>query len=55
MGLYYCEIKGRIESLTLVGHLPRKISPFCKHFWKYNGKLDATVRSVKSRRSPLPQ
>ena len=55
MGLYYCEIRGRIESLTLVGHLPRKISPFCKHFWKYNGKLDATVRSIKSRRSPLPQ
>ena len=44
MGLYYCEIRGRIESLTLVGH-----------FWKYNGKLDATVRSIKSRRSPLPQ
>ena len=54
MGLY-CEIRGRIESLTLVGHLPRKISLFCKHFWKYNGDLDATVRSTKLRVSPLPQ
>ena len=54
MGLY-CEIKGKIESLTLVGHLPREISRFCKYFLGYNGELDATVRSTKFPSSPLPQ
>ena len=51
----YCEIKGKIEILTLVGHLPREISRFCKYFLEYNVELDATVRSTKFRRSPLPK
>ena len=44
MGLY-CEIKGKIESLTLVGHLPQETSQFSKYFLEYNGELDVTVRS----------
>ena len=44
MGLY-CEIKGKIESLTLVGHLPREISRFCKYFLEYNAELDANKQS----------
>ena len=51
MGLY-CQMK---ESLTLVGHLPREISRLCKYFLEYNSEPDATVRSEKFRRSPLPQ
>ena len=51
----YCEIKGKIKSLTLVGHLSQEISRFCKYFLEYNGELDATVRSTKFCRSPLPQ
>ena len=39
MGLY-SEIKGKIESLTLVGHLPREISRFCKYF------LESTTASL---------
>lgn len=54
MGLY-CKIKGKIENLTLVGHLPREISRFCKFYVEYSGELGATVRSTKFRRSPLPQ
>ena len=54
MGLY-CEIKGKIESLTPVGHLPREISQFCKYFLEWNGELDATVCSTKFRKSPIPQ
>ena len=42
MGLY-CEIKRKIDSLTLVGYLPREIPRFCKYFLEYNGELDATV------------
>ena len=45
----------KIKSLTLVGHLPREISRFCKYFLEYNSEPDATVRSEKFRRSPLPQ
>ena len=51
----FCEIKGKIEKLSLVGHLPREISRFCKFFLEYDGFLDATVRMTKFRRSPLPQ
>ena len=47
--------KEKIESLTLVGHLPRERSWFCKYFFEYNGELDATVHSAKLRRSPLSQ
>ena len=54
MGLY-SEIKGKIESLTLIGHLPREISRFSKYFLEYNSKLDAMVCSTKFHRSPLPQ
>ena len=54
MGVY-SEIKGKIESFTLVGHLPREISHLCKYFFQYNGKLVAAARSTKFRRSPLPQ
>ena len=51
----YRGIRGKIDSLTLVGNLPREISRFCEHFLENNNELDATVRSTKFRRSPLMQ
>ena len=54
MGLFG-KIKGKIEIISLVGHLPREISRFCKYFLEYKSELDATVRSTKFPRSPLPQ
>ena len=48
------EIKGKIECLTLVGHLPREISRFCKYFLDNNSELDV-VSPTKSHRSPLMQ
>ena len=51
----YCEIKGKIESLTLVKHLSQEISRFCKYFLDNKSELDATVRSTKLCRSPLLQ
>ena len=48
----YCQIKGKIEKLSIVGHLPQEISRFCKF---YNGVINATVRMTKFRRIPLPQ
>ena len=53
MGIY-CEIKGKIESLTCVGHL-WEISRFGKYFLEYNGKFDAKVCSTNFHRNPLPQ
>lgn len=51
----YCQIKGKIDKLSIVGHLPREISRFCKFYLEYNGVINATVRMTKFRRSPLPQ
>ena len=48
------EIKGKIECLTLVGHLPREISRFCKYFLDNNSELDV-VSPTKSHISPLMQ
>ena len=39
----YCQIKGKIEKLSIVGHLPREISRFCKFYLEYNGVINATV------------
>ena len=47
MGLY-CEFKGKIESLTLVIHLPQEISRFCKYFSGDNGELNVTTPSIVS-------
>ena len=54
MGLY-CETKEKIESLNLVGHLPREISWFCKYFLECNGELNGTIRSTKFCASLLLQ
>ena len=51
----YTKIRGKIELLSLVGHLPREISRLCKYFIEYGGNLRANVRNTKFRRSPLPQ
>ena len=48
----YCKIKGKIEEQSLIGHLPREISRFCRFFLEYDGLLDAAVRATKFRRSP---
>lgn len=51
----FTKIRGKIEPLSLVGHLPREISRFCKFFFEYGGNIEATVCDIKFRRSPLPQ
>ena len=39
----------------IVGHLPREISRFCHYFLSYGGSLEARVRDIKPRRSPIPR
>ena len=51
----FTKIRGKIEPLSLVGHLPREISRFSKFYLEYGGNMKASVRNVKFRRSPLPQ
>lgn len=51
----FTKIRGKIEPLSLVGHLPREISRFCKFFIEYGGNIEANVCDIKFRRSPLPQ
>ena len=51
----FTKIRGKIEPLSLVGHLPREISRFSKFYLEYGGNMKASVRDVKFRRSPLPQ
>ena len=51
----FTKIRGKIEPLSLVGHLPREISRFCKFFIEYGDNIKATVCDIKFRRSPLPQ
>ena len=51
----FTKIRGKIEPLSLVGHLPREISRFSKFFLEYGGNMKASVRDIKFRRSPLPQ
>lgn len=51
----YTNIRGKIETMSLVGHLPREVSRFCKFYFDYGGKMTAIVRASKFRRSPLPQ
>ena len=51
----FTKIRGKIEPLSLVGHLPREISRFSKFYLEYGGSMKASVRDVKFRRSPLPQ
>ena len=51
----YAHIKGRIYNKSIIGHMPREISRFCKFYIDYGGKLEATVTSVDFRRSQLPQ
>ena len=48
-------IRGKIEPTSIVGHIPREISRFCRYFIAYGGKIKASVRDTKFRRSPLPQ
>ena len=56
---YACGIykysKEVISGKILIGHIPRELSRFCTFFLDYGGKLEATVRCTKYRRSPLPQ
>ena len=47
------EVAGRSDDAEPVIHCASR--RFCKYFLEYNGELDATVRSTKFRRSPLPQ
>ena len=54
MRIYY-EIKGKIESLTLIRHLAQEISRFFKYFLEYNGEVNSRVHSSKFSRSPPPQ
>ena len=42
-------------SQCIVGHLPREISRFCHYFLSYGGSLEARVRDIKPRRSPIPR
>ena len=51
----FTKIRGKIEPLSLVGHLPREISRFSKFLLEYGGNMKASVRDIKFRRSPLPQ
>ena len=47
--------KATVTEIQVVGHLPRKISRFCKFFCDYGGELSAVVKDPKYRRSPIPQ
>ena len=47
----FTKIKGKIEPLFLVGHLPREISRFSKFDLEYRGSMKASVRDVKFGRS----
>ena len=53
---YACGIykysKEVISGKILIGHIPRELPRFCKFFLDYGGKLEATVRCAKYRRSP---
>ena len=47
-------LRGRIQYWETVGHIPREISRFCYYSINYGGTLEARVRDVKYRRSPIP-
>ena len=51
----FTKLRGKIEPLSLVGHLPREISRFSKFYLEYGGNMKASVGDVKFHRSPLPQ
>ena len=42
-------------SINSFGNLGLHLFYICKYFLEYNSELDATVRSTKFLRSPLPQ
>ena len=46
-------LRGRIQYWETVGHIPREISRFCYYFIKYGGTLEARVRDMRYRRSPI--
>ena len=48
-------IPGKIMKITVVCHIPREISRFCRYFMSYGGHLQGRVRETKFRMSPLPQ
>jgi hypothetical protein len=43
-----------IEPVSVIGHLPREISRFCRYFVNYGGDLEARVTDTQHRRSPIP-
>ena len=47
-------LRGRIQYWETVGHIPREISRFCCYFINYGGTLEARLRDVRYRRSPIP-
>ena len=49
----YTKIRGKITTMSLVGHLPREISRFCKFYIEYGGNITAIVRDSKFRRQEI--
>ena len=47
-------IPGKLSHFDIVGHIPREISRFCHYFINYGGKIEARVRCIKYRPSPIP-
>ena len=39
---------------SVIGHIPREISRFCRYFMDYGGLLEAPVRDTVCRISPIP-
>ena len=39
---------------SVIGHIPRNISRFCRYFMDYGGLLEAPVRDTVCRISPIP-
>ena len=39
---------------SVIGHIPREISRFCRYFMDYGGLLEAPVRDTVCRISPMP-
>ena len=48
------KIPGKLTDFEVVGHIPREISRFCHYFINYRGKLEARVRNMMYRPSPIP-
>ena len=51
----YTRLQGKIELESLVVHLPREISRFCKFYLEYKGELMAIVHDTNFCRYSLPK